>query len=196
MASRTKTSFSLGAGLILTLSAVGIGAFLGSDPVSADPPAMQTPDQIKADMLLNIARYVEWPSGVFVQSNSPVMLGVYGKTRLMDELKIQGKEKRVNGREILVRQFFWPAPPNCNVLYISETEKPRVAWILRKVQYSSVLTVSELEDFTSHGGMVRFVLQDQKVRFHINMAAATNAQLKVSSRLLNVADSVKWGPEK
>lgn len=194
MAIGTKTSFGIGAGIFLTLSGLCFGLIQTFDSASADDvTAAQSPEQIKADTLLNMARYIEWPPGVFVGSNSPVMLGIYGKTPLVEEVKKQVKERRVNGRPILVRQFSWPAPPNCNVLYIAETEKLHVSGILRKLQYTSVLTISELEDFISQGGMVHFALEDRKVHFNINMGAATNAELRVSSRLLNVADSVKWG---
>lgn len=191
MAIGTKTSFGIGAGIFLALCS---GLMQTLDNASADDAApAQTPEQVKADTLLNMARYVEWPSGVFVRSNSPVMLGIYGNTPLVEEVKKRAKEKQVNGRPILVRQFFWSAPPNCNVLYVAETEKLHVPGILRKLQYTSVLTISELDDFISQGGMVHFALEDRKVHFNINMAAATNAELRVSSRLLNVADSVKWG---
>jgi len=189
-------SISTAAALILVLSGIALGALFASNPVIADTPPDLTPEQIKADVLLNISRYIEWPSGVFIRSNSPVMLGVYGRSFLVEELKKQAKEKRVNGRQIIVRQFYWPTAPNCNVLYVANTERTRIPWILRKLEYTSVLTVSELEHFTSQGGMVHFNLEDKKVKFHINMEAVTNAQLKVSARLLNVADSIKWQAEK
>jgi hypothetical protein len=148
----------------------------------------QTPHEIKALALLDIARYVEWPEGAFLLTNSPVMLGVYGNVPLVQELKKQAATRRVNGRRVIVRQYFWPMTPNCQVLFIAATETARTKNILQKVQYARVLTVSDMADFTRQGGMVHFGLGDQKVNFSINLGAVTNANLKVSARLLSVAN--------
>jgi hypothetical protein len=50
-----------------------------------------------------------------------------------------------------------------------------------------VLTVGESPDFLRQGGIINFVLEDGKVRFEINQDAATQADLRISSRLLRLA---------
>ena len=164
------------------------GGFLALSEDAFGNKLRQTPEQIKAHALLDIARYVEWPEGVFFLTNSPVMLGVYGNAPLVNELKKQAESKRVNGRRVIVRQYFWPLTPNAHVLFISSTEKPRTQNILQKVQHARVLTVSDMADFTKQGGMVHFALGERKVNFSINLGAVTNAHLKVSARLLSVAN--------
>ena len=62
--------------------------------------------------------------------------------------------------------------------------------ILAAVEKSGVLTVSDLPDFTISGGMIQFVLRDNKVRFEVNLAAAERAGLTFSSQLLKVATDV------
>jgi hypothetical protein len=66
--------------------------------------------------------------------------------------------------------------------------------IVSTLRNSSVLTVSEVPGFADAGGMIEFVIEDDKVRFHINPAAARAAGLTVSSRLLSVASSIR-GPQ-
>ena len=151
----------------------------------------QTPEAIKADLLLSFSRYVEWPEGALLLTNSPVMLGVYGNTPLLKELRKQSQSKRVNGRRIIVREYYWPLVPNCHVLFISDTERSRMNNILAKVQYASVLTISEIPDFAERGGMVQFTIDDERGDFSVNLAAATNAHLRLSARLLNVAKIVR-----
>jgi hypothetical protein len=56
---------------------------------------------------------------------------------------------------------------------------------------SAVLTVGEGDDFIHQGGVIAFVVDDRHVRFDINLKAATNAGLKLSSKLLSVARFVE-----
>jgi hypothetical protein len=50
--------------------------------------------------------------------------------------------------------------------------------------------VGETANFLSDGGMIRFHLEDDKVRFDINLGGAESSHLKISSRLLLLATSV------
>jgi hypothetical protein len=59
------------------------------------------------------------------------------------------------------------------------------------VQKSAVLTVSDLPGFTGNGGMIQFMLRENKVRFEVNLTAAEKAGLTLSSQLLKVATDVR-----
>ncbi len=54
-----------------------------------------------------------------------------------------------------------------------------------------LLTVGEGDSFVREGGMIGFVIDNRRVRFDINQAAAEAAGLKISSKLLSVARGVK-----
>jgi hypothetical protein len=53
-----------------------------------------------------------------------------------------------------------------------------------------VLTVGETEDFAEDGGMIAFLVEENKIRFEINLEAADKAKLKISSKLLALAKTV------
>jgi len=53
--------------------------------------------------------------------------------------------------------------------------------------------VGENTNFLSDGGMIRFHLNEDKIRFDINLGAADSSHLKISSRLLLLATSVNRG---
>ena len=55
----------------------------------------------------------------------------------------------------------------------------------------SVLTVGEAENFLQEGGIIKFHLESNKVRFAINNAVAQTAHLVISSKLLRLASSVE-----
>lgn len=81
-------------------------------------------------------------------------------------------------------------PRGCDLLFIVGQDKRRAAALLKAVNNAPILTVGESEDFIHQGGMIGFCLQDNKIRFDINLQAATRANLKISSRLLLLAKSV------
>jgi hypothetical protein len=76
---------------------------------------------------------------------------------------------------------------NCHMLFISSSEKGRLPEILAFLKGSSVVSVGEMDHFTESGGMIKFTLKENKIRFQINNQAATSAGLKVSSKLLALA---------
>ena len=82
------------------------------------------------------------------------------------------------------------------MLFISASEHAQVTSILDALEDWSVLTVSEADQFTQFGGIIRMIVRHNKVRFEINVDAAERANLKVSSKLLNLAKVVKTDGKK
>ena len=78
----------------------------------------------------------------------------------------------------------------CEVLFVSASEERRLDHILDVVAGRGILTVGETDDFIERG-MIRFVLVQNRVRLHVNLAAAQEAGLTISSRLLSLADVVR-----
>lgn len=76
---------------------------------------------------------------------------------------------------------------NAHLLFIHFPATRRSEEILSLVAQKSVLTVSDDENFTAHGGMVNFYKENNKVRFQISPTPLKNARLEVSSKLLSVA---------
>lgn len=149
---------------------------------------------LQTEALVNLPRYVEWPSGAFVIPKTPLMLGIYGESKMHESVVRAADGKVLNGRIVMVRHFRWPEVPNCHALYIDPSERARWPLIMKKLEYSTVLTVADFEDFLSCGGMVRMSIKDQKVRFHVNTTNAKEAGLKFSSQFLNVAEEIIGEP--
>jgi hypothetical protein len=76
-------------------------------------------------------------------------------------------------------------------LYIDSSEAARLASTIAALDDIPVLTVSEIPDFVSRGGIIQFVLKDDRVRFEINLMNAQRIGLTVSSQMLNVASAVR-----
>jgi hypothetical protein len=74
----------------------------------------------------------------------------------------------------------------CNVAYVTTESSAQAERLLSQLAGHGVLTVYEAPA-TLPAGVVRFYLEDRRVRFEINAAAAEREGLQVSSKLLAVA---------
>lgn len=79
-------------------------------------------------------------------------------------------------------------PRNCNILFLSQSERDRAAQIISNVRGRSILTVSDIDGFAGIGGMVELFTEKTKIRMRINLEAVRAANLKISSKLLRVAE--------
>jgi hypothetical protein len=79
----------------------------------------------------------------------------------------------------------------CHILFIGASEDRQLETIVEALAGVDVLTVSDMPMFLERGGMIEFVLSDDRVRFEIDLSSAARAGLVMSSELLRVAASVR-----
>ena len=100
--------------------------------------------------------------------------------------------KTVDGRALTVRRLKGPEEgTGCQIVFVGAHEMSLLPALLREIRGSAILTVGDTEKFSRQGGMVNFVVQDNRVRFEINADAAQRAGLKISSKLLQLATIVQ-----
>ena len=150
--------------------------------------------RIKAAYLFNFAKFVDWPTQALPEATSPIIVGLLGKDVFEGELERSVSAKSINGRPLVIRRF--PEGEDfrsCHILFISPSEKRRVPQILERLKGTSVLTVSEIEQFSAlgSGGMITFFRQQNTIKFEINLDNAEKAGLKISSKLLQVAKVIR-----
>jgi hypothetical protein len=158
--------------------------------------AMPLDYQVKAAFLVNFPKYVDWPAESFPATNSPIVVGIFGDDNVANEFATMIENGRtVGGRPVKLKRINREDQigTDCHVLFISTAERQRIPSILQKVKGTGVLTVSdnEGEDFLAQGGVINLVHRDRKIRLQVNLTAASQAHLKISSRLLVVADEVR-----
>jgi hypothetical protein len=148
--------------------------------------------ELKAAMLYNLTYFVEWPPSAYPYSQAPTVLCILGRDPFGGTLESIASGRVVNGRLLVIRHPQNDKEANgCHVLYISSSERKSIAQILSTLKRASVLTVGEMAQFAAHGGMIQFSLEEKQVHFEINLQAASEADLKISSRLLVLARIVK-----
>jgi YfiR/HmsC-like len=147
--------------------------------------------EVKAAYLYNFGRFVEWPAKVSAASEyfSICVLGgdPFGATF---DATIAGES--INGKKVVVARITKPQDAaSCRILFISSSEESRLKEILATLDKTSVLTVSDISQFTRRGGMIQFLTEANRVRFEVNLTIAEHAGLTLSSQLLKVAVSVR-----
>src|SRR5258708_21680083 len=73
------------------------------------------------------------------------------------------------------------------MLFVGASERGHLDELMQIVKGLPILTVGETPGFAERGGVIRFVLEDNRVRFEVNVEAAHQADLTISSRLLTLA---------
>jgi len=161
---------------------------------SATALAAPTPGQVEAVFLFNFTQFVDWPPQAFAGPSSPIVIGVLGSDPFGASLDEVVRGETVNGHPLVVhRAQHIEELADSQILFISRSERARLASILAALKGRNILTVSDLEGFASEGGMIRFVLMENKVRLRVNLEATKAAGLTLSSKLLRVAQIVAPG---
>ena len=147
---------------------------------------------VEAAYLFNFGKFVTWPNTAGTQKLLTIcVLGddPFGPT--LDHI-VSGE--KIDGRTVIDKKLSTADDaPYCSILYISSSEATRLTRILAIVKDTPVLTVSDIPNFTDRGGIIQFVLHENRVRFVVNLGPAQRDGLALSSELLKVALSVKRG---
>ncbi|MCU1268778.1 MAG: hypothetical protein JWN74_72 [Acidobacteriaceae bacterium] len=150
---------------------------------------------IKAGFIYNFANLVQWPSTSFAQPDSPIVIVILGEDHFGTTLDHALEGKKVNARPFVIKrarsvfelQRTLGPQKDCQILYVSSSEMPHVSEAIQALKGAPVLTIGETPGFARSGGIINLILEDNKVRFEVNVQAAKDADLNISSRLLALA---------
>jgi hypothetical protein len=144
--------------------------------------------EIKAAFLFNFSKFIEWPAGAFAGDADPITICVLGRNPFGNLLDETVRDKTVNGRELAVREMSSPAAATgCKIVFISTSEQERFGEALGALADRPLLTVSDAAMAAERGAIIGLVLDENRVRFEVNLDAARRSGLRVGSQVLKVA---------
>ena len=178
--------------VLKTLRAVPVLIGLLALALSARAAGQSAPEhEVKAAFLFNFTKFVTWPEGV-PRGTDPFRICVVADGTATSAVERIMAGETVNGR---ATQTLVPASADqargCHVLYVSRDSGERGATAMAAVRGMPVLTVGDGQGFLDRGGMIQFVLEEGRVRFHVHQRRATDSGLTISSRMLRVARDVR-----
>ncbi len=171
---------------------VGFVASLGAALLTGIQAQTIDEYQVKAAFLYNFAKFVEWPPQAFKNSTEPIGVCILGQDPFGQALEEVVKGKQIDGRALVVRNISGARQAgDCKILFVSSSERKHLASILTAVKATSVLTVGEMENFAAEGGVINLRPENGRIRMEINVQAAEQGRLRISSKLLSLAQIVK-----
>ena len=152
----------------------------------------QTVDEyhVKAAFVFNFAKFIEWPTQTFKTAADPLVICVLGQDQMANSLRDAVNGNAIDGRSIVVRQVaIAQVSSDCNILFVGSAATKRFRSYLK--DSTGLLIVGEIPGFAAEGGDINFKLEDGRVRFEINVAAAERQRLHISSKLLSLAQVLR-----
>ena len=146
--------------------------------------------KIKAAFLLNFAKFINWPEKSFSGDNQVFKFCVLGDNPFGSSLSAI-ESRTVDSRKVdLLYVNDLEESQKCHLLFISVSEKNKLAAINKALSEHAITTVSDIEGFARDGGIIEFVTRGDKLAFIINLSQAREQELKIHSALLNLATEV------
>ncbi|MCD6681237.1 MAG: YfiR family protein [Burkholderiaceae bacterium] len=158
--------------------------------------AAQAPiEQVKAAYLLKFPDFVEWPPNAFSSPDSPFVVGISGADDVYVELRALAAGQRVAGRMIEVLRLQNPEPDFVTqLIFVGNDRSMQLPVWIDAYARRPVLIVADTVGGLESGAMLNFVEVDARLRFEASPAAAERSGLRLSSRLLGVAERVLKAP--
>jgi hypothetical protein len=149
---------------------------------------------VKAAFVYKFTQYVDWPAGV-IADDEPFTIGVLGSGAYVDELLRMTEDRSVSERFIEVRRVDDDdSVDDVHVLFVAGDQRGRLGELLSAARGRPILTVTESEGALSDGSIINFTRMGDRVRFEVSLAAAEASGLRLNSRLLAVAQTIRQAP--
>ncbi|MFA6540718.1 MAG: YfiR family protein [Bacteroidota bacterium] len=144
--------------------------------------------RFKAVYMLNFLQFMEWPDSAFENDQSPIIISVVGDDPFGNILDETFRNEKFNGHPVMLTRFHSiNEAGKSHIMFIGTSEKNISTEVLKRLSEASVLTISDLDHFGTMGGGIGFYIEQNKVRFEINLNALKQGDLKASSKLLRLA---------
>ena len=170
----------------VTLMAVLLCVLPGPLQINTTSAHAATPEyKLKAALLYKLTKFVEWPTG---DNGIAFHLCVLGEDVFGDALTPLAQRK-VKQQPIKISNFERSdaIEDHCHLLFVTDSKRPFLDSILAGIKRPGTLTISDIKDFATQGGMIEFTRGERKVGFKINLKAAKDAGLSVAAPLLELS---------
>jgi hypothetical protein len=203
---RTKTRLSglTAAGITVLVMAVVLVVMITTSNVYSESKSAQYKEyEVKAAFMYNFLKFVNWPKEKSAQDNNQIIIGIIGEDPFGSAADVF-KGKTIEDHQVAIKYFDNARQlkessekaqeiAKCYLLFICASEQKNVKDIIDVVSQRGVLTVGDSEKFIESGVIINFMLEDNKIRFDINLDSSEKAGLEIRSQLLRLARKVIKG---
>ena len=184
--------------LVIGGSMLATSIWIADAPAASESPSPAAAAEsreylLKAAFLYNFAKFTTWPAEAFPGPQTPLRVCILGEDAFGAAMEsIEGKS--VKQRPLAVIRITQVSDAErCHILFVGTSEEARLRAILDDLHERPILTISDMPNFARAGGTINLKTVDDQIQFDINVDAANAADLKLSSKLLRLANIVSTG---
>ena len=157
-------------------------------------------DTLKALYSYKFALFTEWPEATLNKDNAALEFCIIGRNPFGQSALDTIQDKPAKDKSIHVEVFSSgilseESLHHCHVAFISSSETQRLPALLNSLQHFPILTISDIPGFSSSGGMITLIKSGDHIQFEINPDAIKQAELAMSSKIIELATLVKTSKE-
>ena len=179
--------------MLAGLLAAAVGG-LGGAGARAEGSVPELERNVKAAFLYKFLMYTEFPASAFSDPAAPLVIGVAGADEMARDLSRLVAGRTINRHPLVVRPVRDSDPlDGMHLLFVGGDDAARLARLPKAGQGAPMLVVTEAENGLPHGSVINFRIVAERVRFDVSLDAADKNKIKLSSRLLTVANHVQKG---
>lgn len=158
-----------------------------AEEITVDSQDQLEISRIKSAYLYNFLKYVQFNHGEQVASPNEYSVCVLGKDPFGSALDAMSG-RSAKGASVKVKRIADIAQANtCQIIYVSESEHNNLSSIFDSLKSSSILTVSDIDNFANLGGIIGFTGEQKKIGIEINLTNARQSNIRISALLLEIA---------
>ena len=147
--------------------------------------------QVKAVFLFNFGQFVEWPKQAYDTPIAPFVICVLGEDPFGKTLDDVVRGESAGSRSLVVRRLAAADDATrCNILFVGRGDPGKLDAAMAAVRGSSVLTVTDIDGAENRGAIIVLFEDNKRIRMRINLAAAKENHLVISSKLLRPAEVI------
>lgn len=151
----------------------------------------QAEHEVKAAFIVRFLSFVEWPESAFARPESPIVIGVIGADEVATALQDAVPGRVVQARPVSVRRMKEGEPlAGVHLLFVG---RAATAMLPKLGSPPGTLVVSETDGGLERGATVNFLRREGRIRFEVALDTAEKQGLRISSRMLSVAQNVRQG---
>ncbi|RYZ06858.1 MAG: YfiR family protein [Comamonadaceae bacterium] len=174
---------ALWAGLLLLVAAPA--------EVQAQGLGLARASAVKAAFLFRFGSFVEWPSGTFRTPGEPLVIGVFGDEAVASELEQITQGRKIDSHPVMVRRVRDVDDiGTVHILYAGGARETRSREVIAAAR-GAVLTVADSHGNGRSAPVLHFTEDEGRVRFSASLTAATARGIRLSAKLLVVAQDVE-----
>jgi hypothetical protein len=155
--------------------------------------AQESEYKVKAEFIERFTRFIEWPlDSQILDPSKPFVICVIGDNPFGNFLQEMAKNRKIKEKKTevwIVTEF--SRLKNCDLLFISKSEKNRLSEILAEIEGKPILTIGDTAGYAESGVLINFYQAQNSIRFEVNATAIQKSKLKFNARLLKLARIVE-----